>query len=272
MPRAHRYYMAGHIWHLTHRCHRRQFLLRYKRDRWAWVGWLYEARRRHGLCVLDYMVTSNHVHLIVRDRGEGEIAASMQLLEGCLGQAYNRRKDRRGAYWEDNYHATAVEGGLHLVRCLVYVDLNMVRAGVVAHPREWQTAGYHEIQVPRRRYRIIDRVALAAALQVEMEQLSAYHAEWIETALAKRDGRRQAQWTESVAVGSRVFSERVIAELGARARDRRVEHQAGLYVVREATAPYWPRIGAEKVPISTSQPLPDDKSIAQSNTCYGETP
>ena len=79
MPRANRCYVEGHIWHVTHRCHRRRFLLRFVRDRRAWVDWLYEARRRLGLCVLDYTVTSNHVHLLVRDRGLGVIADSMQL-------------------------------------------------------------------------------------------------------------------------------------------------------------------------------------------------
>jgi len=47
-------------------------------------------RTAYGVCVLDYTATSNHVHLIVRDRGRREIAASMQLIEGCTGQAYNQ--------------------------------------------------------------------------------------------------------------------------------------------------------------------------------------
>ncbi len=76
MPRARRYCMPGYIWHLTHRCHRGQFLLRYKRNRLVWLRWLYEARCRYGLCVFDYTVTRNHVHLIVRDRGKGEIAGA----------------------------------------------------------------------------------------------------------------------------------------------------------------------------------------------------
>ena len=33
------------------------------------------------------------------------------------------------AFWEDRYHATAVQDGDHLIRCLVYIDLNMVRTG-----------------------------------------------------------------------------------------------------------------------------------------------
>ena len=38
---------------------------------------------------------------------------------------------RKGAFWEDRHHATAVESGNHLLQCLVYIDLNMVRAWVV---------------------------------------------------------------------------------------------------------------------------------------------
>jgi putative transposase len=51
MPRANRHRLDGQVWHITERCHRKQFLLKFARDRRAWVGWLYEARRRFGLRV-----------------------------------------------------------------------------------------------------------------------------------------------------------------------------------------------------------------------------
>jgi putative transposase len=71
MPRANRHFLAGYIWHITHRCHKRQFLLKFARDRRCWMYWLFEARRRYGLCVLNYIVTSNHIHLLVKDRADG---------------------------------------------------------------------------------------------------------------------------------------------------------------------------------------------------------
>lgn len=61
MPRAHRYFLPGQVWHLTHRCHQRMFLLKFARDRRRYVHWLFEARKRFGLCVLNYIVTSNHI-------------------------------------------------------------------------------------------------------------------------------------------------------------------------------------------------------------------
>ena len=112
----------------------KHFLLKFARDRRRYLRWLFEAKKRFGLSVLDYIVTSNHVHLLVRDTGPNVIANSMQLIAGRTGQEYNQRKGRHGAFWEDRYHATAIEADEHLHRCLVYIDLNMVRARVVTHP------------------------------------------------------------------------------------------------------------------------------------------
>ena len=250
MPRANRYRLAGHVWHLTERCHRKHFLLKFARDRRAWTGWLYEARTRFDLSVLNYQVTSNHVHLLVLDRGGDEIARSMQLIAGCVGRAYNRRKRRPGAFWEDCYHATAVDTDEHLARCVTYIDLNMVRAGVVDHPRDWGEAGYHEIQQPPARYRIIDREVLCGLLGTTEGALATLQNEWIEVALANGRTEREPQWSEAVAVGRRSFVEQVQNELGTRALHRGVEELDGASVLRDPTVPYEPHLGGRMAALS----------------------
>lgn len=67
MPRANRYYTSGHIWHITHRCHKRDFLLKFEKVRKLWIKWLFEAKMRYKVSVLNYIVTSNHIHLLVSD-------------------------------------------------------------------------------------------------------------------------------------------------------------------------------------------------------------
>ena len=162
MPRAHRYYLSHRLWHITHRCHERTFLLKFARDRQRYLRWLFEARKRYDLQVLGYTVTSNHVHLLAYGVDENAIARSVQLAAGRTAQEFNHRKGRTGAFWEDRYHATAIEADAHLHRCLVYVDLNMVRAGAVRHPADWPHGSYAEIQGSRQRYRIVDLRALTA--------------------------------------------------------------------------------------------------------------
>lgn len=61
MPRANRHFLPGHVWHLTHRCHERDFLFKFARGRNRYLRWLYEARKRFGSCILNDVVTSNHI-------------------------------------------------------------------------------------------------------------------------------------------------------------------------------------------------------------------
>ena len=224
MPRANRHYLPGQVWHITHRCHKREFLLRFARDRRRWVIWLQVARKRFGLSVLDYTVTSNHIHLLVAENGqEDAISKAMQLIAGRTGQEYNQRKGRKGAFWEDRYHATAIQADDHLIRCMTYIDLNMVRAGVVEHPEEWPHGGYREIQYPRRRNGLIDYAKLMDLVQLNnLDDLRKTHREWVEDRLANGNPFREDLWTESVAVGDDNFVEEVKDRLGARAKGRSI--------------------------------------------------
>jgi len=185
-------------------------------------------------------VTSNHIHLLVRDGQEPEvIPRTMQLIAGRTGQEYNKRKKRKGAFWEDRYHATVVESGSHLAQCMVYIDLNMVRAGVVTHPSEWPYAGYNEIMSPRQRYGLINHEGLMEALDIgTMEELKESYPGWIEESLRSWEEGYQPKWTKSVAVGSAAFVEKIKAELGSKARGRSVMGEDGIYELREPDISY----------------------------------
>ena len=45
MSRAHRYYLPGHVWHITHRCPQQEFFLKFAKDRRRWIEWLFEAKK-----------------------------------------------------------------------------------------------------------------------------------------------------------------------------------------------------------------------------------
>jgi putative transposase len=126
----------------------------------------------------------------------------------------------------------------------------MVRAGVVHHPRDWRESGYHEIQSPPERYRIIDRAALCELIGVAEERLAVVQNEWIDSTLARGHLEREKHWSEAVAVGGRGFVEEVQEKLGPRARYRRVEDVDGLSILRDSEEPYWPRLMGEIAALS----------------------
>ena len=242
MPRANRHFLPGYVWHLTHRCHKGEFLLKFARDRRRWMKWLFEARKRYGLAVLNYVVTCNHIHLLVYAGRDGlSVPQSLQLIAGRVGQEFNLRKNRTGAFWEDRYHATAVEGGQHLRRCMTYIDLNMVRAGAFSHPGHWECAGYNEIQEPPERYARIDRALLARLLELpHSEEVARWQKEVITDELADSSvSERRLEWSESIAVGSEDYLRELQAGLGIDGHHRTIDRQSDeAYILREQSPAY----------------------------------
>jgi len=85
-----RYFVPGRFWVITHHCDANQTLFKDPVDRRRWVYWLFQARRRYGVSVLNYVVLPNEVQLLVMDRGRGEIPCGMQLI--ARGMAALARK------------------------------------------------------------------------------------------------------------------------------------------------------------------------------------
>ena len=100
---------------------------------------------RYGVAVYGYCITSSHTHVIVHVDDREAVASMMQLAAGAVGRSLNRRKGHDGSVWEHPYLCTMIEDGQHLLNCLRYVDLNMVRAGVVPYPVAWRWRGHDEL-------------------------------------------------------------------------------------------------------------------------------
>jgi len=182
---------------------------------------------------------------------------SVQLAAGRTAQEYNQRKRRKGACWEDRYHATAVETNHHLVQCIIYMDLNMVTAGVVKHPSDWPHCGYGEIQEPPDRYRLIDRATLMELLGIsDSDELSLSHRRWVEEALKSKEKKREKRWSESVAVGGLSFVEHIKTELGSRGFGRSIISSAERHELRESQLSYRGHFRGKMGPLSYENSLP----------------
>jgi REP-associated tyrosine transposase len=232
VPRSNRYILPGHVYHLTHRCHDRQFLLRFAVHRNAYRERLRQAMLELELSLLDYCITSNHVHLLVFAADDAQVSGFIQKADGQFAEHYNRLKKRSGAFWEDRFHCTMVDTGLYLFDCLIYIELNMVRCGVVRHPSQWRWSGYAELMGQRQRWRLLDVDCLlrlsgtedAASFQNNFQAA-------LENAIQEDGIKRQACWTESIAVGKESF----VRQIETRVRRQQVEvrQEAQGWVLRE---------------------------------------
>jgi putative transposase len=96
------------------------------------------------------------------------------------------------------------------LRCLIYIDLNMVRVGVVGHPSKWSHGGHNEIQFPRRKNIIIacDRLHRLAGFK-DYESFASAHRKWVQDSIDKNDSKRDGRWSGSIMVDFRYLLESV---------------------------------------------------------------
>ena len=197
-------------YHATHRCQERRFFLKFDIDRNNYVKRLREMKNKFSVDVLDFIVTSNHIHLLLWSSKAKHVSAAMHFLQGVSAKDYNTRVKREGAFWCGRYHPTIIEPGSHLANCLFYIDFNMVRAGVVKYPCQWNHSGYHELTGERKRYRIVNTERLMNCL--EMNNKNIFH-EWYLRELNNESEKayhcRKPVWSESLAIGSKEWVENI---------------------------------------------------------------
>ena len=61
-----------------------------------------------------------------------------------FAQWYNQRHDRYGVLWAERFKSVLLEGGEALAAVAAYIELNPVRAGLCADPKDYRYCGYAE--------------------------------------------------------------------------------------------------------------------------------
>jgi putative transposase len=96
-----------------------------------------------GVCIHAYVLMTNHVHLLVSTEVAGAVSRMMQALGRRYVRAFNARHGRTGTLWEGRYKSCLVDSDPYLLACLRYIELNPVRAAMVAQPWDYRWSSVH---------------------------------------------------------------------------------------------------------------------------------
>ena len=122
----------------------------------------------------------------------------------------------------------------------------MVRCGVVEHPRDWAWVGFHEIMGRRKRYRLIDLERLCWRLRADnVEDVQRNLIASLAERIARDEVKREPCWTESLAVGSLGFVEKVEPLILLRRKTEMVSTADDVWVLQEVVIPYGQKTGVK---------------------------
>ncbi|SFS06396.1 putative transposase [Dyella sp. OK004] len=142
MPRQPRLDLANVPQHVIQRGNDRQPCFFTEADYLRYLSDLREISLREGCSVHAYVLMTNHVHLLMTPSSIGWVARVMQALGRRHVRYVNDRYRRTGTLWEGRYKACLVDSEIHLLRCYRYIELNPVRARMVADASDYPWSSY----------------------------------------------------------------------------------------------------------------------------------
>jgi putative transposase len=142
MARLPRLTIPGYPHHIIQRGNNRQPIFSGTADYELLLNLIDEHARKQQVAVHAYVLMSNHFHLLATPETDDGIPQMMQAVGRRYVRNYNLRQARTGTLWDGRYRSTLIQAERYLLACMVYMDLNPVRAGMVADPADYRWSSY----------------------------------------------------------------------------------------------------------------------------------
>ena len=142
MARLPRLTLPGHLHHVIQRGNNRQIIFVDDDDFEMLHGLWIENAQKWEVAVHGYVLMGNHFHLLATPSTETGLPQMMQAVGRRYVQYFNRRHGRSGTLWEGRYRSTVLQPDRYLLACMVYMDLNPVRAGQVLHAADFRWSSH----------------------------------------------------------------------------------------------------------------------------------
>jgi len=223
MARLPRLTIPGYPHHVIQRGNNRQAIFASDADRRVLLSLWAEYAEKFQVAVHAYVLMSNHFHLLVTPGTEDGLPQMMQAVGRRYVRHFNDVHGRSGTLWEGRYRSTLIETERYLLACLAYIDLNPVRAGLVAAPADcpWSSHTHH---IGLRHDSLITPHALVWALGNTPFAREAAYAELVSHGLSAAD---QQALTEATLKGWALGSADFLNDLKRRTERRAAPMKAG---------------------------------------------
>jgi putative transposase len=223
MARLPRLTVPGYPHHIIQRGNNGQPIFAEGADYETFLGMLEDHARRFKVAVHAYVLMSNHFHLLATPEDATGIPQTMQAIGRQYVRYFNRRQQRTGTLWEGRYRSTLIQAERYLLACMVYIDLNPVRAGMVADPAQYPWSS-HAHYVGRRTDRVVTPHPLYWQLGNTPFARDAVYAQLVHAGLALP---QQQALTDSAMQGWALGEDQYVADLQQRTTRRVVKRPAG---------------------------------------------
>jgi putative transposase len=217
MPRKARVLVPHCPHHIVQRGHNRQVVFLADEDYQFYLDNLAEWKERLGIKLYAWCLMTNHIHLVLEPGDDAStVSLLLKRLAGRQAAFVNKQERRSGALWEGRFKASPVQRDAYLLACCRYVEMNPVRTGMVAGPRQYRWSSYRERMGLTGRG-LLDRDASYLALaDGEVQRRERYQVSMRQGASDHEIALLRSAWTRNQLTGNRRFIDEIERRIGQR--------------------------------------------------------
>jgi REP element-mobilizing transposase RayT len=87
--------------------------------------------------LLSWCVMPNHVHFVLEPWERWPLAGVLQSMKSFTSKEANKLLQRRGRFWQREYHDRYIRDDEHYAKVVRYIEENPVKAGLVKNAEDW---------------------------------------------------------------------------------------------------------------------------------------
>lgn len=155
------------------------------RDTEFYLSMLAEWKSKLECKIYAFCLMTNHAHLVIDPGTRAEnLGLLMKRLAGRYTRYLNTKSGRSGTCWNGRYKSSPIDSDSYLLACCRYVELNPVRASMVASPEEYGWSSYGD-KTGRARFGWLDEDPCFRALGDTRLERQVRYRQWVRAAIPK---------------------------------------------------------------------------------------
>lgn len=233
MARLSRLSLPGYPHHVIQRGNNRQAIFSSAVDYQTLLGLIDENAKKFGVAVHAYVLMGNHFHLLATPESSDALPKMMQAVGRRYVRYFNDSQGRSGTLWEGRYRSTVIQTESYLLACMAYMDLNPVRAGLVAEARDYPWSS-HAHYIGLRSDKLVTPPPLFWTLGNTPFAREAAYADLVHAGVSDQ---QQLALTQSVLSGWALGDADFVADLQKKTPRRVSKTQAGRPIRKSVVAP-----------------------------------
>ena len=142
MPRQPRFLPPDNYFHIMNRGNNGAHIFTCDEDYTYYIEKLSNLKAEHPFDLYHYCLMGTHTHMLIKTQKETDFSIFSKRLNLSYANYFKRNYGCLGHFWQGRFKSQLISNDIYFMQCGKYIELNPIRAGLVADPSKYKWSSY----------------------------------------------------------------------------------------------------------------------------------